>query len=299
MKKQNALRRILSLTLMLVMLGSLAAVGVCANENPRPLPPPPVRYPFTPLFELFVADKNDPLGSCSLQDVDRLYWNEDHVISVDDFEAYIQPFTGDDRDITLELAGIKEVDLMDIQSEEEFLDAINPIKDLVDSLHIPPFPMNGTMEEREAWINEFAESYIYVTYVNHRHNLAGSPFYFDDNYHWQLCTECSNRVYLANHTDKDNDGKCDFCGNAIRYYNVTVKDTTGGKVTLSADKGAMNDKITVTVTPDAGYHLEKLNLVNANAMHSKRAVWEDTPNAEYHFFIANWDVEVEAVFVKD
>ena len=140
---------------------------------------------------------------------------------------------------------------------------------------------------------------IIVNYVAHRHNLQGSQMYFDDNYHWQLCTECGNRAYLANHTDKDDDGKCDFCGNAIRYYNVTLKDVAGGKVTLSANKGAMGDKITVTVTPDAGYHLEKLNFVNANAMHSKRAVWEDTPNAEYHFFVSNWDVEVEAIFVKD
>ena len=292
MKKHNYLRKALSLALMLTMLASMACIGVSANivwENP--------------IFTIFAPDIDNP--EIWYQDsVEIANFAEGIIVSAADYESFIQPWkhTGaphEVRDITLELAGVKKANWNDINSYEEWKATLDPFTNNEDSVEIPVFPFDGTQEERLAWYEAYAESFILVNYVAHRHNLQGSQMYFDDNYHWQLCTECANRVYLANHTDKDADGKCDFCGNAIRYYNVTVKDATGGKVTLSANKGAMNEKITVTVTPDAGYHLEKLNFVNANAMHSKRAVWEDMPNAEYHFFISNWDVEVEAIFIQD
>ena len=287
MKKKTYLRRILSLALMLTMLCSLAAVGVSAHwlddEEYKPMY---IETIFQPVFD-------DP---CIVYEWDYFMENASDglIVKTSDFDTFIQPFTGDDRDITLELAGVKLADY-----DEDWDDVVRANEDNADSVEIPPYPINGTEQEKQNWYNKYMYESIIVNYVAHRHNLQGSQMYFDDNYHWQLCTECGNRVYLANHTDKDKDGKCDFCGNAIRYYNVTVKDVTGGKVTLSANKGAMNEKITVTVTPDAGFHLEALNFVNANALHSKRAVWEDTPNAEYHFFISNWDVEVEAIFVKD
>ena len=303
MKKRNILTKSLSVALMLVMLVSLASVGISADKVEF------LSFGNVPLFQIFLPDQ-DFLAHADMSWIETDY-SQDIVISGDTYDKYIQPFTGDYRDITLELAGVKLGNVPGGFTEN-----------LSDKAVIEAMPEeNAPYEEWVEWLdNNFDHDYMYqydeygyiidrielinplsviMTYVMHKHDLAGSQMYFDDNYHWQLCTECANRVYLANHTDKDNDGKCDFCGNAIRYYNVTVKDTTGGKVTLSANKGAMNGKIGVTVTPDAGYHLEALNFVNANAMHSKRAVWEDTPNAEYHFFIANWDVEVEAIFVKD
>ena len=292
--KKTIFKRVFSLALMLVMLVSLASIGVSA----------------TGLQELFES-----------QDYEGFFWygnwnylsnDAPIVVTSSDFEKYVQPWNSvhtpsEWRDLTWELAGIKLDDL------DLF------VKDLTDKVEVEAYPDYNDFDNWEdfnkahdEWFNKYGYEMldedgdtvryykdILLVYRYHKHNLQGSQMYFDDNYHWQLCTECANRVYLANHTDKDADGKCDFCGNAIRYYNVTVKNAAGGKVALSANKGAMNDKITVTVTPDAGYHLEKLNFVNANAAHSKRAVWEDTPNAEYHFFVANWDVEVEAVFVKD
>ena len=298
--RKNKLSKVLSLALMLVMLVSLASVGVTAGYHPN--------YPEhdIPLWAIFAPYENDPMDNARVN-LGSLDPFQAIVINSSDFEQYIQPWATPEndhpfRDTTLELAGVKGGIDFEVNSEEEweiYAEMINPMLHNMDSVEIPPFPVDGTNAEKAEWKAIYGNSFIMVNYLFHKHDLQGSQMYFDDNYHWQLCTECANRVYLANHTDKDNDGKCDFCGNAIRYYNVTVKDTTGGKVTLSANKGAMNGKIGVTVTPDAGYHLEKLNFVNANAMHSKRAVYEDTPNAEYHFFIANWDVEVEAIFVKD
>ena len=281
--KKSTFARVFSLALMLVMLVSLASIGVSA----------------TPLVGLF-EDVDNPLHFIREE---VLEFDNHYAISVksSDFNEYIQPYnnvhsSSKYRDVTMELAGIK--------LGENYLEIDYPWGD---SVEIPAFPKNEEdyMDWFKYYCNEIpfipyeGDTPIYFMYRLHQHNLQGSQMYFDDNYHWQLCTQCGNRAYLANHTDKDNDDKCDFCGNAIRYYNVTLKNVTGGKVTLSANKGAMGDKIKVTVTPDAGYHLDALNFVNNNAMHSKRAVWEDTPNAEYHFFVSNWDVEVEAIFVKD
>ena len=300
MTKHNYVKKILSLACMMIMLVSLVSVSVSAKK-PKPPIEPELDHIILELFQP-VEDMPDHY----MPNYDSLVYVDPYVgaiVSIDDYDAYIQPFAHEDlpheyRDITLELAGIKHINL-GAHWDDELVAMADPRFGNVDSVEIPPFPVNGTRREQKIWMRDFGDTLILVNYLFHHHNLQGSQMYFDDNYHWQLCTECGNRAYLANHTDKDNDGKCDFCGNAIRYYNVTVKDVTGGKVTVSSNKGAMNDKITVTVTADAGYHLEALNFVNANAMHSKRAVWEDTPNAEYHFFVSNWDVEVEAIFVKD
>ena len=300
MKKNTYFKRILSLACMMVMLLSLVSVSVSAKK---------AKAPIVPDLEHIILELFQPLEDAPeyyVPNYESITFVDPYAgvtVSAADYDAYIQPFASEDvsheiRDITLELAGIKHINLGAHWGDN--LEALaDPRFGNVDSVEIPPFPVDGTRREQKIWMRDYGDTLILVNYLFHHHNLQGSQMYFDDNYHWQLCTECGNRAYLANHTDKDNDGKCDFCGNAIRYYNVTVKEAAGGKVTLSADKAAMNGKITVTVTPDAGYHLDSLKFVNANAMHSKRAVWEDTPNAEYHFFMANWDVEVEAIFVKD
>ena len=299
MKAKNYIKNLITLACVLLMLVSLAPLSISALQVHDVI-----------IMELFQPYEKAP---DRFERVEAGSYNHMNGLTLDtsDYAPFIQPCANEShsseiRDLTLELAGFKrlrEDDFDNFPSEEEFQQALkeasNPLIGNQDSISIPAYPVNGTEEAQNDWLDEYGDNIILVSYILHRPNLQGSQMYFDDNYHWQLCTECGNRAYLANHTDKDADGKCDLCGNAIRYYNVSVKNVTGGKVTLSATKGAMNDKITVTVTPDAGYHVEALNFVNANAAQSKRAVWEDAPNAEYHFFIANWDVEVEAVFIKD
>ena len=306
--KKNNFKRAFSLALMLIMLVSLASIGVSASM-PAPVNPELYTIYGTAIQQIFVPNEDNPDYSYINNTIELpMNWNSDVVVKASDFEQYLQPhkYTGAEhatRDITLELAGIKLAD-KDL-----------PLKNLGDGVIIPAFPKSDSEElkslsaaQRE-WIKKYTyldpnEAWLWtkeilVTYKWHHHNLQGSQMYFDDNYHWQLCTECGNRAYLSNHTDRDADGKCDFCGNAIRYYNVTVKDAAGGKVTLSANKGAMNGKISVTVTPDAGYHLESIKFFNNNAQHSQLTRYEDKAGSEYHFVILNWDIEVEASFVKD
>ena len=204
------------------------------------------------------------------------------TVKAEDYEKYIAPF-GDNQ--IFERVGMGTWNSQD-----------TPVND-VEAIDVPAFPLNGTPEEQAKWHDTY--DYILVAYMEHKHDLTNAPWHFDNNYHWKYCQKCRNRVFLEWHSDKNNDGVCDFCDNPIHYYKISVKDAPGGKVSLSADKGAMNDRINVTVTPDAGYHLESIKFFNNNAIHSQLTCWEDKALSDYHFVILNWDIDVEAAFVKD
>ena len=166
------------------------------------------------------------------------------------------------------------------------------------SMGIPPYPVKGTKEEQATWNKAYR--YIAVAYVPHSHVLApNAPWYADANNHWKLCCECQAFIGLNYHHDVDNDGICDECHQPIVYRMLTVKPSEGGKVTLSADKGVVSNRVAVTVTPDPGYKLQSIVGINNNAMHSGRPCFEDVKGSQYHFFIDVWDVEVQAVFVKE
>ena len=293
MKKHNRMRKVLSAALMLVLLVSVASVTVSADWTPYPDEQKPYQgvESWLPLMEdLHFNDVwyyNSYLIGNDWIPHEKAY--EGYTVHAADFDKYVQPWLQYGDGTVLELAGM------------DFCDSLEAVYNSKGEVVIPAFPKDGTPEEQNAWNDQYWGGYkaILLTYMFHEHDLSGSPFYMDDNYHWKLCTKCSNRVFLANHTDKNNDGKCDFCDNPIRYYNVAVKDAAGGKVTVAETKGAMGATIKVTVAPDAGYHLDALKFVNNNAVHSQLACYEDKAGAEYHFIVANWDVDVEAAFVKD
>ena len=206
--------------------------------------------------------------------------SEKQTIKASDYEKYIH--SGDEY---YEMVGMNSTMLHEnICNKKE-------------SMEVPAYPINGTMAEQDAWYKLYGD--ITIAYIPHEHDMTDAPWRFDNNYHWKNCTECGRRVFLRWHSDHDENGVCDLCGMEIKYYNVTVKDAPGGKVTLSAEKGEMNDRIGVTVTPDAGYHLQSIKFFNNNEQHSQLTRYEDKAGSEYHFVILNWDIDVEAVFEKD
>ena len=162
---------------------------------------------------------------------------------------------------------------------------------------IPPYPEDGTELQQKAWMDKYAD--VTVAYALHEHDLRDAPWFFDNNYHWKYCKVCGHRAFLRWHSDRDEDGNCDLCGNPIHTYDIQVKESAGGKVNLSAEKGPMNMRVDVTVTPDPGYHLQNIRFFNHNEKHSQLTRWEDRPGEAYHFVILNWDIDVEAEFVKD
>ena len=142
---------------------------------------------------------------------------------------------------------------------------------------------------------------VMFAYVPHGHKVSpDAPWHYDNNNHWKDCETCPCWVLMNYHHDVDNNGKCDQCGSDIVYRNVTVKDSVGGKVKVSANKCVLGDRVAVTVDADPGFKLVSLKGLNDNGKsYSIRPCFEDIKGSQYHFFVDVWDVEVQAVFEKE
>ena len=198
----------------------------------------------------------------------------------------------------------------------------NPAANGISSLTIPKRPVGNTPEiikKQKAWdalwnpntykkdengnlIALGPRNYpaILITYVPHIHSTGNYDWSYDANNHWKYCTRCCAFVYLNWHQDLDNDGTCDVCKQPIVYRNISVNDPEGGKITLSAEKGTVGNRIAVTVTADEGYQLSELRAKNNNDnAFSIRPCFEDVKGSQYHFFLDVWDVEVTAKFEKE
>lgn len=191
-------------------------------------------------------------------------------LSVNDFEELVE-WNGQLWD----LKGINNVDTFDPVTE------------------IPPMPEYGT-EEFDAWYDVWGE--LYLAYGLHIH--ASDVWYSDRTHHFQMCDDCWTRFNLNLHKDKDEDGICDKCACQIHYYTITVKEMEHGKIVLSKEKGALDERIDVTVIPDEGYVLKEIRFYNLNKVHSQLTRHEDVKGEQYHFIVLPWDIEIEADFVE-
>ncbi|MCC3374794.1 S-layer homology domain-containing protein [Cohnella sp. REN36] len=74
---------------------------------------------------------------------------------------------------------------------------------------------------------------------------------------------------------------------------VTIDHVTGGKVTVDNDKAKTGTKVTITVTPDAGYTLDKLTITDdkGNAIN-----FTDLGNGTYTYTQPNSAVKINATF---
>lgn len=85
-------------------------------------------------------------------------------------------------------------------------------------------------------------------------------------------------------------------GSSNPTYSVTTpsKSENGG-VAVSSKNARKGDAVTVTVTPDAGYQLDKLTITDKNGKELKLT---DKGNGQYTFTMPDGKVEIKAAFVK-
>ena len=79
------------------------------------------------------------------------------------------------------------------------------------------------------------------------------------------------------------------------YSVTTPSKSENGGVAVSSKNARKGDTVTVTVTPDAGYQLDKLTVTDKNGNVLKLT---DKGNGKYSFTMPDGKVEVKAVFVK-
>lgn len=84
-------------------------------------------------------------------------------------------------------------------------------------------------------------------------------------------------------------------GGGATTYAVTVEKAEHGKVTASPSRASSGTPVTITVTPDEGYELEKLTVTDSKGSEVKLT---DKGNGKYTFDMPNTKVEIRAVFRK-
>ena len=81
-----------------------------------------------------------------------------------------------------------------------------------------------------------------------------------------------------------------------RSYAVTAPSTKNGDVTVSPKNASKGDRVTITVTPDKGYELDKLTVKDASGNKLKLT---DKGNGKYTFTMPGSKVTVSAEFIEE
>ena len=165
-------------------------------------------------------------------------------------------------------------------------------------------------------------------YVGPHTHTYGGPWYADAKSHWHQCTDSvcpdpsGSTKDLASHTfvwkgDKAatetqtglKHVECTVCGHkrsenteiplltgtGVTTYPITVMSGKNGGVTASHKSAAKGALVTLTVTPDKGYALETLNVLDQNG----KALPLTQQNGKYGFTMPASAVTVKATFMDD
>ena len=84
-------------------------------------------------------------------------------------------------------------------------------------------------------------------------------------------------------------------GSSVSTYSVTVGKTENGSVSVSPKSASKGDTVTITVTPDKGYVLETLTVLDKNDKEIKLT----EKNGKYTFTMPVGKVEVKVTFMDD
>ena len=95
--------------------------------------------------------------------------------------------------------------------------------------------------------------------------------------------------------DDDNGGGSHGGGSSVTRYNVTVEDTDNGSIRVSPSRASRGQTVTITVSPDDGYELDRLVVRDADG---DRIDVERQSDTRYTFEMPRSRVTVEATFAE-
>lgn len=285
--------RMLALALAIVMAVSLLPVAAMAAE------------PWNAYVDQWCYESKDNV----LGDLDKVtdfgFWyipeltGTSNTVNRKDFE---QIMTGSDGYL-YELVGMHGITTKAWENA-----AHTPIANGKTSVTVKPAPHPddyATLEEYEAAYAKWAENntdYVIIAYAPHVHVYDG--WQISNTNHWRYCYKCNANFLEMNwHHDLNGDDKCDECEMDIVYYDITVAEATGGKVTLEGDKdstAAYNDKVTVNVEADSGYKVQDVRFYKVREDGSKAQIvrYIDMPGKTYSFVMPNFDVEIVVTYAQ-
>ena len=125
-----------------------------------------------------------------------------------------------------------------------------------------------------------------ATLPNETKTYTFTASYAGDDNHAKASNTC--QVSVTRHTSSSSSSN-------PTYSVTTPSKSENGKVSLDKSTAKKGDTVTVTVTPDAGYQLDKLTVTDKNGNVLKLT---DKGDGKYSFTMPDGKVEVKAVFAK-
>ena len=154
-------------------------------------------------------------------------------------------------------------------------------------------------------MTEWYETYstlVLTFYGAHQHDVT--CWIGDNNNHWVNCKVCGEQFLLMNwHFDYDEDDFCDTCGHEIIYYDITIKETDGVKITISGDRdmtAPYRDMIDVKVEAEDGYEVTDVRVWKIRENGTKDQIRRTTleKGTHYEFKMQNFDCEIVPTVIK-
>ena len=128
-----------------------------------------------------------------------------------------------------------------------------------------------------------------ATLPNETKTYTFTASYAGDNNHNNAEATC--KVSVTHRSSGSSSGSSTTTSNS-----VSASTASNGKVSLDKSTAKKGDTVTVTVTPDAGYQLDKLTVTDKNGNVLKLT---DKGDGKYSFTMPDGKVEVKAVFAKE
>ena len=191
-------------------------------------------------------------------------------------------------------------------ASDEFTLTVNKATPAI-SISADPATMSGSGTVKLTVTGAPAEGNVGVTCDNDDITVTNNN---DGTFTATLPNQTKTYTFTANYTgatnyNNDNSAKCTVAvthhssgsSSSNPTYSVTTpsKSENGG-VAVSSKNARKGDAVTVTVTPDAGYQLDKLTVTDKNGNVLKLT---DKGDGKYSFTMPDGKVEVKAVFAKE
>ena len=126
-----------------------------------------------------------------------------------------------------------------------------------------------------------------ATLPNQTKTYTFTASYAGDDNHAEASNTC--QVSVTRHTSSSSSSN-------PTYSVTTPSKSENGGVAVSSKNARKGDTVTVTVTPDAGYQLDKLTVTDKDGKELKLT---DKGDGKYSFTMPDGKVEVKAVFAKE
>ena len=128
-----------------------------------------------------------------------------------------------------------------------------------------------------------------ATLPNETKTYTFTASYAGDDNHNNATATC--KVSVTHRSSGSSSGSSTTTSNS-----VSASPASNGKVSLDKSTAKKGDTVTVTVTPDAGYQLDKLTVTDKNGNVLKLT---DKGDGKYSFTMPDSKVEIKAVFAKE